>query len=90
MSTTEMTTTTFTEYSQQQEIKDMTVTKSLRLLSDGFKEQLADYIYSDERMTDLLQELVSEFVDANIPIVDEDNRIELAMMMMETLTIVAR
>jgi len=85
-----MTTTTFTEYSQQQEIKDMTVTKSLRLLSDGFKEQLADYIYSDERMTDLLQELVSEFVDANIPIVDEDNRIELAMMMMETLTIVAR
>ena len=71
-------------------LKDLMVTKSLRLLCEGFKEQLADYLYSDERMTDLLQELVSEFVDANIPIVDEDNRIELAMMMMETLTIVAR
>jgi len=71
-------------------IQDLTVTRSLRLLRDGFKEQLADYLYSDERMTDLLQELVSEFVDDNIPIIDEDNRIELAMMMMETLNIVAR
>ena len=85
-----MTTTTFAEYSQQQEIKDMTVTKSLRLLSDGFKEQLADYIYSDERMTDLLHELVSEFVDTNIPIIDEDVRIELAMMMLDTVTITPR
>ena len=71
-------------------LKDLMVTKSLRLLCEGFKEQLADYLYSDERMTDLLQELVSEFVDANIPIVDEDIRIELAMMMMETLNITAR
>ena len=71
-------------------LKDLMVTKSLRLLCEGFKEQLADYIYSDERMTDLLQELVSEFVDDNIPLVDEDNRIELAMMMMETLNITAR
>jgi hypothetical protein len=71
-------------------LKDLMVTKSLRLLCEGFKEQLADYLYSDERMTDLLQELVSEFVDDNIPIVDEDIRIELAMMMMETLNITAR
>jgi len=71
-------------------LKDSMITKSLRLLCEGFKEQLADYLYSDERMTDLLQELVSEFVDANIPIVDEDIRIELAMMMMETLNITAR
>ena len=71
-------------------LKDLMVTKSLRLLCEGFKEQLADYLYSDERMTDLLHELVSEFVDDNIPIVDEDIRIELAMMMMETLNITAR
>ena len=54
------------------------------------KEQLADYIYSDERMTDLLHELVSEFVDTNIPIIDEDVRIELAMMMLDTVTITPR
>ena len=71
-------------------LKDLMVTKSLRLLRDGFKEQLVDYIYSDERTTDLLHELVSEFVDNNIPIIDEDIRIELAMMMLDTVTIAPR
>ena len=66
------------------------VTKSLKLLRDGFKDEFADFVYADQRMTDLLQELSSEFVDASIPLVDEDNQIELAMMLMETLNITAR
>ena len=70
--------------------KQLTVTKSLKLLRDGFKDEFADFVYADQRMTDLLQELSSEFVDANIPLVDEDNQIELAMMLMETLNITAR
>lgn len=70
--------------------KQLTVTKSLKLLRDGFKDEFADFVYADPRMTDLLQELSSEFVDANIPLVDEDNQIELAMMLMETLNITAR
>jgi len=70
--------------------QERTVTKSLRLLRDGFKNELAGYVYANQRMTDLLQEIVSEFVETNIPVVDEDNRIELAMMLMETLDIVAR
>ena len=74
----------------QDQIKDLTVTKSLRLLRDGFKNELAGYLYANQRMTDLLQEIVSEFVETNIPVVDEDNRIELAMMLMETIDIVAR
>ena len=74
----------------QQEIKDLTVTRSLRLLRDGFKSDFATFAYADERMTTLLAELASEFVDANIPIVDEDNRMDLAMMLLESLDIVAR
>ena len=70
--------------------KEMTVTKSLKLLRDGFKSEFADFVYADQRMTDLLQELSSEFVDANIPLIDEDNQVELAMMLMETLNITAR
>ena len=70
--------------------KQLTVTKSLKLLRDGFKDEFATFVYADSRMTDLLQELASEFVDANIPLVDEDNQIELAMMLMETLNITAR
>ena len=41
-------------------------------------------------MTELLMELVSDFVEINIPVVDEYNRTELAMMLMETLDIIAR
>jgi len=71
-------------------ISDLTVTRSLRLLRDGFKSDFATFVYADERMTTLLAELASEFVDANIPVVDEDNQVELAMLLIETLDIIAR
>ena len=74
----------------QQELKDLTVTRSLHLLRDGFKHDFATFAYADERMTTLLQQLASEFIDANIPIVDEDVEIDLAMMLMETVDIIAR
>jgi len=79
---------TMTDYNQ--EIKDLTVTRSLRLLRDGFKSDFATFAYADERMTVLLQQLAAEFVDANIPIVDEDVEVDLAMMLMETVDIIAR
>ena len=72
------------------EIRELTITKSLRLLRDGFKSEFATSVFSDERMTELLHELASEFVDANIPVVDEDNRMELAMMLLESLDVIAR
>ena len=74
----------------QEDINDLTVTKSLRLLRDGFKNEFATFAHADQRMTELLHELASEFVDANVPVVDDDNQAELAMMLMETIHIVAR
>jgi hypothetical protein len=74
----------------QQEIKDLTVTRSLRLLRDGFKSDFATFAYADQRMNELLVQLSTEFVDANIPVVDEDNQVELALMLLETLDIIAR
>jgi hypothetical protein len=71
-------------------IKELSVTKSLKLLRDGFKSDFATFAYADERMTELLMELSMEFVDANIPVVEDDVRIELAMMMMESLDVIAR
>jgi hypothetical protein len=71
-------------------IQDLTVTRSLRLLRDGFKSDFATFAYADERMTVLLQQLAAEFVDANIPIVDEDVEIDLALMLMESVDIIAR
>ena len=74
----------------QQEIKDLTVTRSLRLLRDGFKSDFATAVFADERTTELFAQLASEFVQSNIPVIDDENQMELAMMLLETLDIVAR
>jgi hypothetical protein len=71
-------------------INDLSVTKSLKLLRDGFKNELATYVYADERTTQLFAELISDFVEINIPVVDDENQMELAMMLLETLDIIAR
>ena len=66
------------------------VTKSLRLLRDGFQDELARSLFEDQRTVELFHELISEFVEENIPLIDEDNKVELAMMLLESLDIVAR
>ena len=71
-------------------INDLSVTKSLKLLRDGFKNELATFIFADERTTQLFAELISEFVEVNIPVVDDENQMELAMMLLETLDIIAQ
>jgi len=79
-----------TEMTYDEQIKEMTVTKSLKLLRDGFKNELATALYADERTTELFAQLISEFVETNIPVVDEENQMELSMMLLETLDIIAR
>lgn len=68
-------------------VQEQMTIKSLQLLRDGFKQQFASFAYADERMTALLMDLSTEFVDANIPIIDDDIQHELAVMMMETIDI---
>ena len=79
-----------TEMTYEEQIKEMTATKSLKLLRDGFKNEFATFASADMRMTELLHELATEFVDANIPVVGDENQIELSMMLMESLDIAAR
>jgi len=74
----------------QQEIKDLTVTRSLCFLCNGFKSDFATAVFSDERTIELFSQLASEFVDANIPVVDEENQVELALMLLESLDVIAR
>ena len=68
---------------------EQSVTQSLQLLRDGFKNEFANYVYQDERLTTLLMELSMEFVYANTPIVGDDLQIELAQMFIETISISA-
>ena len=74
----------------QNDIKELTITKSLKLLRDGFKNELATALFADERTTELFAQLISEFVETNIPVIDEDHQFELSMMLLESLDIVAR
>ena len=62
-------------------------TKSLQLLRDGFMTELTEKIYSDERFTEIIMDLTSEFVEQNIPIVDEDLKMDLSLMMMESISL---
>ena len=79
-----------TEMTYDEQIKEMTVTKSLKLLRDGFKNEVATALFADERTTELFAQLISEFVEANIPVVDDENQMELSMMLLESLDIVAK
>ena len=79
---------TMTDY--QQELKDLTVTRSLRLLREGFKSDFATSVFADERTTELFAQLASEFVETNIPVIDDENQMELAMMLLESLDVIAR
>ena len=80
----------FPQMTYTNDIKEQTVTKSLKLLSNGFKNEFATFVFADERTTELFAQLASEFVQANIPVVDEDNQMELAMMLLESLEVIAR
>ena len=63
----------------------MNQVKALQLLTQGFKNDLAESIYENEKFTELMMELSIKFVEDNVPIVEEDIQYELALMLMETL-----
>jgi len=66
-------------------------TKSLKLLCDGFKDDMASCLYGSDQMTELLMELITDYVEENLSLIsDPDTRTELAMMFMETIRITAR
>ena len=67
--------------------ESMNQVKALQLLTQGFKNDLAESIYEYDKFTELMMELSIKFVEDNVPIVEEDIRYELALMLMETLNL---
>mgnify|MGYP003123469108 CR=1 FL=1 len=62
--------------------------KPLQLLRDGFKNEFADYVFESDEYIELLMKLSIDFVDEQLDVIqDEDNRLQLAMMLMDSLTI---
>ena len=59
--------------------------QAIKLLAEGFKSELAEFIISNEKFTELMMDLTDEFIDDNIPVRGEQNRTDLGMLMFETL-----
>lgn len=59
--------------------------KALHLLRDGFKTQFATHVFDSEKFSELLMELSAEFVEENIPVVDEELQLEMALLLMESV-----
>ena len=64
-----------------------TQTKSLKLLRDGYKEDFAVFVSNNEKFDEVLQELAEQFVTENIPIVDEEVKLEMALLIKESIYI---
>lgn len=61
--------------------------EAVRRLSAGYASEFAEFAAGDERMHELMMELASEFVDANLPIVKEEDAIDVAHELMMSITI---
>ena len=60
---------------------------AIRLLAQGFSEEFAEFAAGDERMHELMTDLAAEFVEKNIPIVDEDGATDVAYELFMNITI---
>ena len=61
--------------------------EAIRLLAQGFSSQFAEFCAGDERMHELFMDLASEFVETNIPIVKEDDQIDVAAELLMSVTV---
>ena len=57
--------------------------KALELLAEGFKADFADFINSDQRYIDVMSELVNDFIEENIPLVDEQDKFDFSFLLMD-------
>ena len=61
--------------------------ESIRLLSNGFSSEFAEFCAGDERMHELMMDLASEFVEKNIPVVTEDAQTDVAGELLMSVTV---
>ena len=60
--------------------------EAIRRLAEGYKEELAEAIAGDERFHDVCMEIIADFIDKEIPIVNDDDKWDLALEMILRVT----
>ena len=61
--------------------------ESIRLLSNVYSEDFAEFCAGHEMMHDLMMELATEFVGQEIPVVSEDSQTDLACELIMSITV---
>ena len=59
--------------------------KALDLLCAGFKRDFAEHVFESDEFINVVQTLASKFVDDNVAIINEDDRLDLAFLLMESI-----
>ena len=60
---------------------------AIRLLAAGFTEDFVEFAAGDDKMHEIMMDLAYEFVQENIPIVDEEASFDVANELMMNTTI---
>ena len=60
---------------------------AIRLLAQGFSDEFAEFCAGHDAMHEIMADLASEFVEKNIPIVDEEAGYDVAFELMMNVTI---
>ena len=61
--------------------------KTISNLADALVPEVIDYIYQDERWCEFMQELVPDALQEKLGEVDEDLKFELAMCIMDRISL---
>ena len=61
--------------------------QAIRRLADGFSDEFAEFCAGDERVHELMMDLAGEFVEQNIPIVSEDDQVDMAAELIMSVTV---
>ena len=60
---------------------------AIRLLAKGFMAEFCEFCAGDDRVHELMMDLAGEFVEKNIPIVNEDDATDVAMELLMNTTV---
>jgi len=61
--------------------------QAIQRLATGYSSEFAEFCAGNEKMHELMMELASEFIDTNIPIVNEDDATDLGVELLMNITV---
>ena len=64
--------------------------KALHALKNAFKHELVEFIMKDDKYIETMMDLTLSYVDNEIGMTDEEATHELAMMLLDSLTLTAQ